>query len=292
MFNDVIPLNIKVAGQASFLSYKHNEFDLETFADDRLNVYVDHAFNHYKQVLLDNPEIWSWFSQRKIQLTEELIERYCLGFADRTLCKGYKRSEGRRAEIVRGAWQVLGLIKPSGHQYFLGDAVFPVFDATGCIVGAYGRRVTPEKRPEHVYHHHWFNGDATFFNRQALFDYESVIICKSQVEALTFITAGIPNVVSIMGIYSFGSHHLAELEHVRSSNVILALDNTDTGNHVSGLIAQVLNAQGVECQRLPLPRNMDINRFAQDHEDHITALHALVDAAFPYQQTYENLVRK
>ena len=292
MFNDVIPLNVNMAGQAPFINVRHPDIDVDTYSDAGLNVYVDHTFDHYKQVLLSSPEIRRWFSKRKINITDDLIERFCLGFADRTLCKAYKREMGRQSEIVRGALQVLGLLKPTGHQYFHGDVVFPLFDAGGHIVGAYGRRVLHENRPNRVYFHHWFNGNATFFNRQALQDFECIIICKNPVEAVTLISAGFLNVISIMGIYSFGHHHLADLEKFRPSEVILAFDNSDTGNHISGLVAQILDAQDIDCFRLPLPKNKDINAFAQDYDEHVPALKALIEGAFPYQQSYENLVRR
>lgn len=292
MFNDVIPLNIKVAGQASFVHLPGHELDPEAYADDRLNVYVDHAFRHYKQVLLNTPDVWRWFAERKILLTHELIETFSLGFADRTLCKDYRREKGRRSEIVRGAWQVLGLLKPSGHQYFHGDVVVPIYDDQAHIVGAYGRRVSPEQRPGHVYHHHWYNGDATFFNRSALSPCDRVILCKSPIEALTLLSAGFTNVIATMGIFSFGHHHLAELDRIRPTEVVLAFDNSDTGNHVAGMVAQALDAYEIPCLRLPLPRNKDINAFVHGYDDHVPELERIIDAAFPYQQTYENLVRR
>ena len=219
-----------------------------------------------------------------------MIEQYSLGFADRSLCKDFKRDKGRQSEVTRGAWQVLGLLKPSGHQYFHGDVVFPFFNNDGCVAGAYGRRITNENRPNQVYHHHWFNGDVAFFNQLALQDFNRVILCKSPIEALTLISAGFLNVISTMGIYSFGHHHLAVLEKYRPAEIILAFDNTDVGNHVSGLVAQVLDAHNITCYRLPLPRNKDINAFVQNYDDHVPELKGLIDGAFSYQQSYENLV--
>jgi len=292
MFNDIIPLNVNMAGQAPFINSGSHDFDTATYLDTGLKVYVDHTFEHYKHVLMSSPDIRKWFTKRKIYLTDELIEMLCLGFADRTLCKAYKREIGRKSEIVRGALQVLKILKTTGHQYFLGDVVFPFFDGEGSIVGAYGRRILNENRPNRVYYHHWFNGNATFFNRQALQDYKQITITKSPLDGITLISAGFSNVISTMGIYSFGQHHLSELDKFGITEVVLAFDNTDTGNHISGLIAQILDAQGIACYRLPLPRNKDINAFVQDYDDHVPALKALVDGAFPYQQSYENLVRR
>lgn len=290
MFNDVIPLNISTAGLIPMQCDELN--DVWNVANTNSEHYVNHAFRHYQDVLIENRSLWAWFQARKILLTEDLINQFSLGFADRSLCKGYPRSTGRQGELVRGAWQRLGILKPSGHQFFHGDVVFPFHDANGRIAGAYGRRISMENRPDNIYYHHWFSGKATFFNREALEKYSRLILCKSPIEALTLITIGIPNVISTMGIYSFSQLHLEDIERYQPSEIILAFDNTDEGNHVSGMIAQTLSTVDVRCLRLPLPRNKDINKVAIDNEDHANLLREIVDLAFPYSQTYENLARE
>ena len=291
MFNDVIPQNISQSGYAPFFNDHMDKDWIERFPQHSLDIYVDHAFEHYKYMIIHTPEVWRWFAQRKILLCHDLINEFKLGYADRSLCKDYTREKGRQAEIVRGALQILGILKATGHQYFHGDAVFPFFDIDGRIIGAYGRRVTSEKRPGHIYHHHWFHGNATFFNIKALKAFNQLILCKSPVEALVLLSAGIKNVIATMGMYSFGQHHLEILDEFKPKEIVLAFDASDSGRLVSGMIAQALDAQDIACRRLPLPKDMDLVSFARSHEDHLPKLSALVTAAVPYKQTFENIVR-
>ena len=192
---------------------------------------------------------------------------------------------------MRGALQMLGLLKDTGHQYFHGCAVFPIFDIDGRIVGAYGRRITPENRPGHVYHLHWYHGSPSFFNIQALRDYNSVTLYKSPVEAMVAIAAGFENSIATTGLYSFGQHHLETLERFQPKEIVLAMDASDSGNLVAGMIAQALDAQGISTRRMALPRNMDVVDFVQSRDNYEAELKQLVSSAEPYQQTYENILR-
>lgn len=288
MFSSVTPLNISVSGYMTSIDNPRS-IDQASPVND-LYAYVEHAVNHYEEVLINTPHVWDWFKARKIDLTHPLISEFRLGFADRSLCKNYGRDKGRQSDLVRGAWQRLGILKPSGYQYFLGDVVFPFFDEDDKIVGAYGRRVTPENRCDRIYHHHWLHGQAAFFNRQVLEQYSMIVLCKSPLEALVLISAGISNVVSTMGLFSFGHAHLNELEKYRPSEIVLAFDNSDSGNHVAGMVAQALSATGLKCSRLNLPRNQDIGQLAQREDDLPDMFNKLLGEALPFDQSYENLL--
>lgn len=292
MFNSVIPLNINVSKRAAMYGLPDEKVNNKLRIIDSEVVYVEYAFDHYSNVLINNHLVWNWFRNRKIKLTKELIYEFKLGFADRSLGNDFKRSDGRRSEVARGALQRLGIFKPSGHQFFHGDAIFPFFDIDGRLVGAYGRRVTPESRKEHVYYHHWIGGEASFFNIKALKEYSKLIYCKSPLDALTLISHGIPNVISTMGMYSFDSVHLELLEKYHPKEIIIAFDNSDTGNHAAGLIAQALSASDISCFRLPLPRNQDLNGYACSRTDDDMGLKELIECAFPYSQSYEMLAKR
>jgi len=291
MFKHVTPQNVSELGCAPFLSKSRKSDWRDTLMMNNLDIYVDFTFDHYSDVIIHMPEVWQWFKDRKILLTHELIERFKIGFADRSLCKKYHRDKGRQAEILRGALQMLEILRSTGHQAMYGDVVLPFFDIDGRIVGAYGRRISPENRSAQIYHHHWFNGKATFFNLKALKEFNQVVLCKSPIEALVLLSAGFSNVTATMGMYSFGQYHLELLEELKPKEIVLAYDATDAGNLVTGMIAQALEAQGVACRRLTLNKNMDVVSFAQHYEDYISKFSALLESAVPYQQTFENIVR-
>ena len=73
----------------------------------------------------------------------ELIDRFKLGFANRTL--GLRLPLGNRAAgaEIRARLQKLGVLRASGHEHFNGSLVVPVFDETGRCTEVYGRKITP-----------------------------------------------------------------------------------------------------------------------------------------------------
>lgn len=293
MFNSITPLNISQASPLPFYQFPGVVDESSDRGLDEVDVlHINTSFSYFRDRLQSNPVAIRWLGQRKITVTESLISEFQLGFSDGSLCRTFfPRSAGRSSEMARGCLQRLGILKPSGFEYFHGCVVFPFLDEENQIVEAYGRRISPESRKAKTYHHHWNTRQAFFFNLKALAEHEQIILCKSPLEALTLISAGIPNVVGLMGIFSFEEAHTRLLQRYGTKQIVLALDNSDTGNHISGLIAQVLETCGIDCLRVPLPKHTDINQFAQQHQDHEEALTELLNKRFPYEQTYEKLLK-
>ena len=291
MFNDVIPLNV---GMSTYMPSTYfpglEDLPFEQKVDDLMSFHIGLEFDHYHRVLLENPDYQEWFHKRGIPITKDIIKRFKLGFADNTFGKKVTREQGRKAEIYRGNMQRAGLYKNTGRPFFHGDMVFPLTDDQGKLTGAYGRRVTSENRAFHLYHRQWDLGESLFFNQEILTASKQVIFCKSPVEALNFICAGFDNVVATMGIYNFSEKHLQKIVEANLTEVILAMDNSDQGNLVSGVIAQCLNSDGVFCSRLKLPKNHDVNDFARRYSDKKASLTHLLKSKFPFSQSYENLM--
>lgn len=292
MFSDVIPLNIGVSTMVPGAYFPGMEdFFVDPGMDSVKSMHLKILFNQYHQTLLESNKQKVWFKDRSVDITDDIIRRFHLGFADTSISKKISRKHGRESEYFRGNMRQLGLYKSTGYPFFHGDILFPLFDKHGAITAAYGRRVTDENRSHKLYHRHWSIGDPVFFNQAAIELNSTIILCKTPLEALTFICAGIENVISTMGIYSFEAEHLAILEKHNIREVTLAFDNSDQGNHVSGLISQCLNASNIQCLRLQLPKNSDVNLFAQRYSNRREAMRYLVETSFPCNQSYENMLR-
>ncbi|MFL0800718.1 MAG: toprim domain-containing protein [Agarilytica sp.] len=291
MFNDVIPLNVGVSTYMPSTFFPGLEdYPLNNEIDDLQAFHIGLEFDHYQQTLLSNDKHKQWFRDRGIPITDELIKRFKIGFADNSFGKKVTREHGRKAEFFRGNMQRSGLYKDTGRPFFHGDVVFPFFNDEEKLVGAYGRRVTPENRASRLYHRQWDIGDTLFFNQRILKSSKQVIYCKTPVEALNLICAGFDNVIATMGVYNFSEKHFQKLVESDMTEVVLAFDNSDQGNHVCGVIAQCLNAEGIFCSRLPLPKNHDVNQYAQRYGDKKSSLSELVKSKFPFSQSYENLI--
>ncbi|MFN9976926.1 MAG: DNA primase, partial [Phycisphaerae bacterium] len=78
----------------------------------------------YHATLKESPEALRYLESRGLT-HPEMLERFQLGFANRTL--GYRLPDRNRKEgaELRGRLQRLGIIRESGHEHFMGSVVFP-----------------------------------------------------------------------------------------------------------------------------------------------------------------------
>ena len=124
---------------------------VERDADDR--VLLLQVVDYYSETLKQSPEALKYLESRGLK-SSEMIDRFKMGFANRTL--GYRLPAKNRAAgaEMRGRLQQLGILRESGHEHFNGSVVIPVFNAAGEVVEMYGRKITPNLRkgtPNHLY---------------------------------------------------------------------------------------------------------------------------------------------
>ena len=108
-------------------------------ADDR--ALLLQVVSYYHETLKETPEALKYLESRGLK-SSEMIERFRLGFANRTL--GYRLPEKNRvagAEL-RGRLAKVGILRESGHEHFNGSVVIPVFNLEGEVVEMYGRKIT------------------------------------------------------------------------------------------------------------------------------------------------------
>ena len=72
--------------------------------------------------------------------SDELIDHFQIGFADRTLGLRLPESNRETGDTLRTRLAQLGLWRDSGHEHFNGCIVVPLQDEAGHVVSFYGRR--------------------------------------------------------------------------------------------------------------------------------------------------------
>jgi DNA primase catalytic core len=99
----------------------------------------------YQAALTESPEAKRYLESRGLK-SSEMVERFRLGFANRTLGYGLEAKNRSGGAAVRGRLQRLGIYRESGHEHFNGSLVIPVLDLAGDVVEMYGRKITPNLR--------------------------------------------------------------------------------------------------------------------------------------------------
>src|SRR5690606_13978675 len=103
---------------------------------------LDQVIEFYHQTLKTSPEALQYLDSRGIG-NMELIERFKLGYANRTLAYRLAPKQYKAGADLRSALQRVGILRDSGHEHLNGSIVVPLFGAdedgraTTQVVGAY-----------------------------------------------------------------------------------------------------------------------------------------------------------
>jgi DNA primase catalytic core len=213
------------------------------------------AAAYYHQRLKEMPTARAYLASRGLD-NDALIERFQIGFADRTLGLRLPDSNRQAGDRLRSRLTQLGLWRNSGHEHFNGCIVFPFHDEAGKIVSLYGRRTQPGKLT-HLYAEGPHRG---LFNRPA-FERSEIILCEAVIDALTFYANGFENVTCLFGTEGFTDELWEALRRVQ--RVKLAYDADDAGERAVQRDAERFRAQGIEVFRVKFPHGMDANEYAR-----------------------------
>ena len=245
-------------------------------ADDR--ALLLQVVDYYNESLKQSPEAMKYLESRGLK-SSEMIDRFKLGFANRTL--GYRLPAKNRAAgaEMRGRLQQLGILRESGHEHFNGSVIIPVFDAEGEVVEMYGRKITPGLREGTPLHLYLPGAHAGVWNEEAVAVSKEIILCEALIDALTFWTAGFRNVTASYGVHGFTEDHRRAFEKYGTERVYLAYDRDEAGDKSANTLAEELMGMGIECFRVEFPRGMDANDYARKVQPAAKSLGLLLNRA-------------
>jgi len=228
-------------------------------ADDQ--VALNQAIGYYHETLKASPEALAYLEARGIR-SMEAIERFKLGFANRTLGLRLPEKNRKAGAEIRARLQRLGILRESGHEHFNGSLVIPVMDEHGNVSEVYGRKITPGLRPGTPDHLYLPGPHRGVWNVQALAASKEIILCEALIDALTFWCAGFRNVTAAYGVEGFTDALLAAMKHHGTERVLIAYDRDDAGERAAMKLAERLTGEGIDCYRIQFPKGMDANEYA------------------------------
>jgi DNA primase catalytic core len=245
-------------------------------ADDR--ALLLQVVDYYNESLKQSPEAMKYLESRGLK-SSEMIDRFKLGFANRTL--GYRLPAKNRAAgaEMRGRLQQLGILRESGHEHFNGSVIIPVLDAEGEVVEMYGRKITAGLREGTPLHLYLPGAHTGVWNEEAVAVSKEIILCEALIDALTFWTAGFRNVTASYGVHGFTEDHRRAFEKYGTERVYIAYDRDEAGDTSANTLAEELMGMGIECFRVEFPRGMDANDYARKVQPAAKSLGLLLNRA-------------
>ncbi|MGD1035500.1 MAG: toprim domain-containing protein, partial [Candidatus Dormibacteria bacterium] len=196
--------------------------------------------------------------------SSELIERFQLGFANRTLGLRLPEKTRRAGEEIRTRLQRLGILRESGHEHFNGSLVIPVVDTEGRVTEVYGRKISADLRagtPLHLYLPGPREGGRGVWNEAALAACPDVVLCEALIDALSLWEAGHRNVTAAYGVEGFTEDHLEALRRHGVERVLIAYDRDPAGDRAAVQLASRLVGAGIDAYRVLFPQGQDANSF-------------------------------
>jgi DNA primase catalytic core len=238
----------------------------QTFSAESDQALLDQVIEFYHQTLKASPEALNYLQSRGLG-NMELIERFRLGYANRTLAYRLAPKQYKAGAESRSALQRVGILRDSGHEHLNGSIVVPLFQADESgdrhVVGAYGRKVLENLRagtPKHLYLPGPHRG---VLNREGIEGAKEVILCEALIDALTFWSAGYRNVTSCYGVHGLTDEVLAALKSCGTERVLIAFDRDEAGDRAAETVAKRLMAEGLQAFRLLFPKGEDANSYAR-----------------------------
>ena len=220
------------------------------------------VLDYYHETLKQSPEALDYLAKRGLN-HPELIERFRLGYANRTLGYQLPAKAWKEGQEVRGRLQGIGLLRESGHEHFNGSVVVPVIDPQGVVHEVYGRKIRDDLRTGTAYHLYLPGPHAGVWNEEGIAaSGGEVILCEALIDAMTFWVHGLRNVTASFGAGGFTDDLLAAFKRHGVKRVLIAYDRDDAGNQAADALATKLTAEGIGCYRILFPKGMDANEYA------------------------------
>ncbi len=247
---------------------------LDAAADDA--AFFGQVTAYYHERLKQSVSARAYLASRGLD-SDELIDRFQIGFADRTLGLRLPMKNRNEGETLRTRLAQLGLWRDSGHEHFNGCITVPLHDERGHVVSFYGRRVSRPAATRGEFKHLYPPGPHRgLLNREA-FASPEIILCEAVFDALTFYASGFHNVTCLFGTEGFTDELGEGLRQGR--RVKLAYDADDAGERAAQRDAERFRAHGVEVWRIKFPHGMDANEYAQKVKPPDKSLALLLNSA-------------
>lgn len=197
-----------------------------------------------------------WFLKQRGLVHPDLIDRFQLGFCDRTLGAALPDRRTDEGSRIRKQLAQVGLTQKSGHEVLIGCLTVPLFGENGEVRGLVGRRIAPRKgAPVHV---SVTGVEPVFFNPAGVVSGE-VIVCTSPVEALSFWVCGFENGVSWPMEQALTDEALDLLVRHSVKRVTIALPSGEVWDNRAAELVETLNRVKIQCYRCRFPDEMDAN---------------------------------
>lgn len=202
---------------------------------------LEHVMSAYQKSFLSSLPAKEYLASRALT-DPDVLAALPVGYADGSLLDLAPEGSDTHEALLAA-----GILAAPGRELLEGCVVFPLRDLQGQIVSLYGRGIADDR-------HRYLPGPRRgLVNAACAATADELVFAESIIDALSFLVAGIPNVVPVYGIHGWTRDHDALLEQHRIRRVVLALDSDGPGREAAEAIAAKLRGRGLEARTVTLP---------------------------------------
>ena len=219
--------------------------------------------DYYHQRLKQSPDALDYL-QKRVLTDGEMIDRFKIGFVDRTLGLRLPPKQGNKTGTeVRTRLKDLGILRDTGHEHLRGCITFPLLDENGKVAQLYGRRIDNGGKQK-IAHFYLPRPHSGVLNREAFNATDEIILCESVIDALTFWNYGFRNVTAAFGTNGFTDELQNALIANNIKRILIAYDRDEAGEKAADELAAKLLKDNFEVFRITVTKEAkDINSYAQ-----------------------------
>jgi len=195
-------------------------------------------------------------------LSQKVVERYMLGYYPPIVLTNDSKVKTLRTHLINffpsislSELESYNLFDVNGEFTLAGRFIIPFRDSYGNIIGFVGRSVDPDEpvRYKNMRENKFFSKGKVLFNWHMASKYKEVIVVEGMIDCLTLVTAGVYNVVALLGTGFSDEQNLLLEDH----EIILALDSDQAGMRAMRNIIQSRRDQVFHV--ILIPEGKDFN---------------------------------
>jgi DNA primase catalytic core len=234
---------------------KEEKKDAVPLPEDQRQVILSEVLARCTQALRNDAAARKYLESRGLDALR-LIESFELGYWPHGLYSDLHGSERKKLSAVG--------LATNGSDIFEQCVIFP-FRKDGRITTIYGRRITTLSNAESGRHYLLpHKREGLFLPTAGLDPRAPVIITESVIDGLSLFTAGVTNVLPLLGVNGFLADHLEYLKAQRFPMIHIALNGDDAGNRAAAALKQKLDAEKLASEVIELPPGKDLNDMLRD----------------------------
>lgn len=246
--------------------------------DERARVIecLEHALSIFRSSLVASAEATEYLARRGVAAS--LIELFGIGYAPDSFSAVYERllkAGFSRSEIVSSGLAIQRDIGDgSAYDRFRGRIMFPIYSASGSIVGFGGRTLKGDdakyvNTPEGPLYNKSSILYGFPFAKEHMRTTRSFLLVEGYFDVVAVHSAGIKNVLGVCGTALTDQH--AKLLRRYVDSVVLCLDQDKAGRTAAEKAFRTLSRHGLQVSFLSLPAK-DPDEFVQSHPTALLSL--------------------